>query len=176
MSKTPKKSRKIPQTTNFGNNLRFLRKENKLTQGELAKILNISRSKIASYESGAAEPNITLLLLICKFFSIKPKDILQGDLSNPESEKLSPTNNKASFSAENLEQIEKLSKKTEEIDKIIAGYRAFYQMKKELADDQGDQELNNTLDDLLSLMQSTVTNNQTFIKNISQNSDEKDKP
>lgn len=46
---------------NFANNLKNLREKNNLTQSKLAKILNISRQAIYSYEQGKATPSIDIL-------------------------------------------------------------------------------------------------------------------
>lgn len=54
----------------FAENLRYLRKQKKLSQTGLAEALGLSRSNIASYEFGGSEPNIKRLLAIGKFFGI----------------------------------------------------------------------------------------------------------
>ena len=48
--------------TVFANNLKKYRKDNKLTQDDLAKRLNVSRSAISYYEKGSVEPSIFFLI------------------------------------------------------------------------------------------------------------------
>ena len=48
--------------TVFAENLKKYRKENKLTQDDLAKRLNVSRSAISYYEKGTVEPSIYFLI------------------------------------------------------------------------------------------------------------------
>lgn len=50
--------------------LKQLRESIKLTQEELAIKLNISRSRLASYEQGKREPDLELLETIADFFNV----------------------------------------------------------------------------------------------------------
>lgn len=49
-------------------NLKILR--GKLSQTELAKILNLDQGTISNYESGKTEPTITILKNMSKFFNV----------------------------------------------------------------------------------------------------------
>lgn len=51
-------------------NIRFLRKQKGLTQGELAENLGVTRSVIGAYEEGRAEPKIQTMQKIANFFGI----------------------------------------------------------------------------------------------------------
>ena len=61
----------------FGQTLKKLRIEKGLTQKELAKILDVSKSNISKYEAGSIEPNMSILLYISKYFEV-PIDYLLG--------------------------------------------------------------------------------------------------
>ena len=50
----------------FNENLKLLRTKNKLTQAELGKILNLSRSTISNYEAGKMQPSIETIIEISK--------------------------------------------------------------------------------------------------------------
>jgi len=59
----------------FGNKIKSLRQDNDLTQEELAKKLNITRSALSNYESGIREPDYSLLIRIADYFNV-PVDYL----------------------------------------------------------------------------------------------------
>jgi transcriptional regulator with XRE-family HTH domain len=65
-------------------NLRYLRKQKEMTQGDLAEKLDIKRSQIGSYEEGRGVPKLSVIRQMAinakKRFSwiISNKDILLG--------------------------------------------------------------------------------------------------
>ena len=66
-----------------GLRLKEFRKENKITQDKLAKILNASRSTIAEYERGTNLIATPFLYTICKKYSISA-DYLLGKIDEPK--------------------------------------------------------------------------------------------
>ena len=50
--------------------LKELRKENNLTQKQVARILNKSETGYASWEQGLSEPNINDLILLSKYYNV----------------------------------------------------------------------------------------------------------
>ncbi|MAC96248.1 MAG: transcriptional regulator [Flavobacteriales bacterium] len=64
----------------FANNLKFLRKQKKLTQADFAKKIGINRPKVGSYEEGRAEPNMETLQNISHFFKVKMDDLVEVNL------------------------------------------------------------------------------------------------
>ena len=64
---------------NFKDKLIRLRKDNNLTQDELAKKLKISRSAVANYEKGIREPNFEMLENIADCFNISIAELLNDD-------------------------------------------------------------------------------------------------
>ena len=63
----------------IGDRLKELRKELKLSQDEFAKKLNIGRSSIANYESGAREPISSVIALICKTWNVNESWLRNGE-------------------------------------------------------------------------------------------------
>ena len=60
----------------FNEKLQELRKQNRLTQEELAEKLYVSRTAISKWESGRGYPNIDSLKEIAKFFSVTVDELL----------------------------------------------------------------------------------------------------
>ena len=54
----------------LGENIRNLRKENKISQEELAEKLRVSRQSISLWENGLREPNMSSLIVLAKFFNV----------------------------------------------------------------------------------------------------------
>lgn len=67
---------------NFALNLKALRKARKLSQAELATLLQIARNTISNYEQSVSSPDLDKLIEIARFFNVSVDDILKIDLSN----------------------------------------------------------------------------------------------
>ena len=63
------------------NNIKNLRLEKKLTQEDLAKVLNLSVSTISMYETGSREPDISTIKNMAEYFNVT-SDYLLGLSSN----------------------------------------------------------------------------------------------
>lgn len=63
--------------TEFGKILRELRKENKVTQPELAEAIGVSNGMISFWESGKCEPTLSNIIKLAKFFGVT-SDYLLG--------------------------------------------------------------------------------------------------
>lgn len=60
----------------FGIRLKLLREEKKLTQKELAKLLNVRNTTVSAWEKDIAEPPYDTLKFICKYFDISADYLL----------------------------------------------------------------------------------------------------
>jgi transcriptional regulator with XRE-family HTH domain len=65
----------------ISNNLKFLRKNNQLTQEQFAEKIGIKRSLVGAYEEGRADPRLNNLLNISSIFHISVDDLISKDLS-----------------------------------------------------------------------------------------------
>lgn len=61
------------------NRLKEIRKEQKLSQGELAKMVGVSRNTISSIETGQFSPTAKLALILCIALDKKFEDIFYFD-------------------------------------------------------------------------------------------------
>lgn len=69
----------------LGQNLQFLRKNNGMTQENLAQRMGVSRQTVSKWESGEASPELTKLLELGDVFSCKLDTLLREDLAARES-------------------------------------------------------------------------------------------
>ena len=66
---------------NFKDNLKKLRKDNNLSQEELAEKLNVTRQSVSKWESGVAYPEMDKVIQICKMFNVNIDDLLNKDIN-----------------------------------------------------------------------------------------------
>jgi len=62
----------------IGENLKKIRKKNKITQSELAKLLNKKKLTISRYENGKISISFEILNELCKIFNVSIYDFLHG--------------------------------------------------------------------------------------------------
>lgn len=95
----------------FGKRLKTIRKEYKLTQLDLANLLNVARSTIGMYELGERNPDTETVVFLSNHFEVS-SDWLLGlsDVRNPYIDKKNMHKNAylnlSSLSCESIEQIE----------------------------------------------------------------------
>ncbi|HBI73773.1 MAG TPA: XRE family transcriptional regulator [Clostridiales bacterium] len=63
----------------FNEKLQQLRKQNDMTQEQLAELLYVSRTAISKWENGKGYPNIESLKSISKLFSVSIDELLSGE-------------------------------------------------------------------------------------------------
>ena len=66
----------------FGENLKLLRKEHKLSQEELADKLDVSRQAVSKWENGVAYPEMNNILELCKIFKCQINDLVHTEMSD----------------------------------------------------------------------------------------------
>ena len=71
----------------IGENIKKLRKQKDLTQEQLAEILGVSNAAVSKWERGETYPDISLLPVIARYFSVSVDEILGYDLSKQDKRK-----------------------------------------------------------------------------------------
>lgn len=105
----------------FGNNLKKIRQENEMTQEELAKKINTSRSNIANYENDKNMPSIEILNKLSEIFNCSIDYLLgKSDVRNPEELKKVPFANAGGLDTTGLdeEDLKELQKQVDYIKKL----------------------------------------------------------
>ncbi len=70
----------------FSENLKKIRKEQNLSQEELADKLGVSRQAISKWESGQAYPEMDKIITICNMFNVNIDDLLHSDIKEVKGE------------------------------------------------------------------------------------------
>lgn len=165
MTTNTDKTKQTAPVTHFHTNLKFLRLIQGLSQAGLAKAVGLSRSNIASYESGLVEPKTERFLKICHYFQVQPHDMLTSLMSEQIVDKVA-TSPKAN--AEDLfvaSQIKDFVRQTSEITKVLEGYKAFFDMESQVSNADSPQ-LAATLQDVFALFNALVQSNWSLIRTV----------
>ena len=71
----------------LGENLKKIRKDNNLSQEDLADKLNVSRQSVSKWESGLAYPEMDKVIQICKLFNVNIDDIMNENIDEIKEKK-----------------------------------------------------------------------------------------
>ena len=63
----------------LGDKIKLYRESKKMTQNEIAEILDVSSATVSKYESGALEPNIESLKRLADLFEVSIDELLKDD-------------------------------------------------------------------------------------------------
>lgn len=105
----------------FGNNLKKIRQDCNLTQEELAKKIDTSRSNIANYENNKNMPSIDVLSKLSKVLDCSIDYLLgKSDIRNPEEIKRVQFANAGGLDTDGLdeEDLKELQKQVDYIRKL----------------------------------------------------------
>lgn len=109
------------KTNYFSDNLRFLRKLNKITQFELAAALNISRATISAWEKQTRNPIVADVVRVCEYFNIPIEQMLGKDLSLDKDKTTAIYNHHELISLFNQLNLEQQDKVLETIKSMLQG-------------------------------------------------------
>ena len=74
-----------------------LRKQNGLTQDELASKLNVSRQTISKWKNGDSEPELNNIKQLIEIYNIDPDYLIYDECDELNKNKIIPLNNKLKF-------------------------------------------------------------------------------
>lgn len=77
---------------NLSDNLKKIRKDNNLSQEQLAEKLNVSRQSVSKWESGQAYPEMDKMIQLCKMFNLNIDELLNQDIREVNNTKQSKIN------------------------------------------------------------------------------------
>ena len=63
---------------NLAKNIKYFRKKNRLTQDELADLINVNRTTISKWELDKSQPSLDLIKVMAKLFNISVS-VLTGE-------------------------------------------------------------------------------------------------
>ncbi|MCR5792698.1 MAG: helix-turn-helix domain-containing protein [Lachnospiraceae bacterium] len=67
----------------FGSNLERIRKDRKMSQAELGKVLGLTQQMISSYENDSSSPNVEILTKIADYFHVSIDDLVDHIVKSP---------------------------------------------------------------------------------------------
>ena len=72
---------------NLSDNLKRIRKENNLSQEQLADKLGVSRQSVSKWESGQAYPEMDKVLQLCQLFNLNIDELLNPNIKDVNNKK-----------------------------------------------------------------------------------------
>ena len=102
----------------FGDNLKTIRKNKKMSQEQLAEKVNVSRQSVSKWENGEAYPEMNNILELCKIFNCKLNDLVHTDMSDISSLDEEIVMNVVKFNESKQNQVKSLSNVISLIGKI----------------------------------------------------------
>ena len=71
----------------IGDNIKFYRKKNQLTQDDIAEACNVTRQAVSKWENGKTQPDIQTLSMLASTLEVSEEDLIYG-LSDSEKKAL----------------------------------------------------------------------------------------
>ncbi len=106
--------------------LRHLRREQNLSQVEMAKIFNVHQSAVCQWEGGRANPDFEKLKKIAEYFGVTVDYLLETDTQGT---KKAPTDDKGSMSNFDFALFDELSHLNETQKEDVLNFARFIRQK-----------------------------------------------
>lgn len=92
----------------IGDNIKFYRKKNQLTQDDIAEACNVTRQAVSKWECGNGFPEASLLLPLCNELEITVNELLTGERISQQNYKKKAEENMVNMIREKEENKQKL--------------------------------------------------------------------
>ena len=102
----------------FGDNLRQIRKDKKMSQEELAEKVNVTRQSVSKWENGESYPEMNNILELCKIFNCKLNDLVHAEMTDISSLDEEIVMNVVKFNEKKQKEVKTLSNIISLIGKI----------------------------------------------------------
>lgn len=157
-------------------NIRFLRKQRKLSQHRLAHSLEIKRSNIAAYETKNVEPRLSLISKMAEFFGVSLAQLICEDLEDTHRTGRAPGQGDGTFyyDRRNEEAIDRLPdqealedfrRQSYNVRKMLEGFRVFYQYKADLLKGSEDsRQTGSDVENFLIFIDHMLSYNEDIIR------------
>lgn len=104
----------------FGDNLRQIRKDKKMSQEQLAEKVNVTRQSVSKWENGESYPEMNNILELCKIFNCKLNELVHADMTDISSLDEEIVMNVVKFNEKKQKEVKTLSNVISLIGKIGA--------------------------------------------------------
>ena len=102
----------------FGDYLRKIRKSKKMSQEQLAEIMNVTRQSVSKWENGESYPEMNNIFELCKVFNCKLNELVFPDISDISSLDEEIVMNVVKFNEKQQKEVKTLSNVISMIGKI----------------------------------------------------------
>ncbi len=150
----------------LSSNIKFLRKQRKLSQQQLADDLGVKRSNIAAYETKNVEPRLALIHEMANYFEVTLEDLVIVDLKADYITGGKSRGGAATgLPSASVDEIAQLSGK---IQRMLDGFKVFYEFKKKMNEGEPESPVGD-IDNFLVFINHMLEYNR-MIENIVQSS------
>jgi transcriptional regulator with XRE-family HTH domain len=115
--------------TKLSSNIKHLRKQQSLSQEELANLLGLNRGNIASYEKGTAEPKICNLINLSNYYKVSVVDLITMDLRCPVTLGNARSNYQYELKEEDKVVLQKFMEQAEELKTVMESVQICHKFK-----------------------------------------------
>ena len=147
-------------------NMRRLRESFGWNRSRLAHQLGWSVHQLTGYELGIMEPKISELLHFARFFNAIPEDIIGKKSMNYQRIPYLTTYNTMQKSDPTPTSLSQMVTQTEDIQKILDGFRAFYELQVEQQPVTESEQWHSRFRESLDLLEEYVELNQRIINSV----------